>query len=287
MQEAVWFLSNITAGNMQQVQAVIDAGLVPLVIHHLAKVRALCKSVKQNSIDYISWSSDLTWLKTSWWTVVIMGILVPCDSKIYLIKYMRVIELHFMDQWFCLPSWRLFDGLMLCWRYWFSATQHWPETIYLGQWPIFHGPVILPYVLKTIWWTNVIIGILDPCDVKIFHIKCRCVNDLHFKGLWLPSYILKTFWYRNVVLKILIKFVLVQMYIGQWPIFCDTVILPYIFNTILKTKSNFTHFIAEYFSSWSNGWIAWCLSSRAAGNLQQSISPSLVKLVPQKSHQFY
>lgn len=33
----MWFLSNITAGNQQQVQAVIDHDLIPLVIHHLAK----------------------------------------------------------------------------------------------------------------------------------------------------------------------------------------------------------------------------------------------------------
>ena len=35
LQEAVWFLSNITAGNQQQVQAVIDAGLISYIIHHL------------------------------------------------------------------------------------------------------------------------------------------------------------------------------------------------------------------------------------------------------------
>jgi len=35
--EAVWFLSNITAGNQQQVQSVIEAGLVPMVIGHLSK----------------------------------------------------------------------------------------------------------------------------------------------------------------------------------------------------------------------------------------------------------
>lgn len=34
----MWFLSNITAGNQQQVQAVIDAGLIPMIIHQLAKV---------------------------------------------------------------------------------------------------------------------------------------------------------------------------------------------------------------------------------------------------------
>lgn len=33
--EAVWFLSNITAGNQSQVQAVIDAGLLPKVIENL------------------------------------------------------------------------------------------------------------------------------------------------------------------------------------------------------------------------------------------------------------
>lgn len=36
----MWFLSNITAGNQQQVQAVIDANLVPMIIHLLDKVRS-------------------------------------------------------------------------------------------------------------------------------------------------------------------------------------------------------------------------------------------------------
>lgn len=47
LQEAVWFLSNITAGNQQQVQAVIDAGLIPMIIHQLAKVCAWGKSKKE------------------------------------------------------------------------------------------------------------------------------------------------------------------------------------------------------------------------------------------------
>ena len=37
--EAVWFLSNITAGNQQQIQAVINSQLIPDVIHHLQYVR--------------------------------------------------------------------------------------------------------------------------------------------------------------------------------------------------------------------------------------------------------
>lgn len=34
----MWFLSNITAGNQQQVQAVIDANLVPMIVQLLDKV---------------------------------------------------------------------------------------------------------------------------------------------------------------------------------------------------------------------------------------------------------
>ena len=62
--------------------------------------------------------------------------------------------------------------------------KHWPELMYVGQWPVFHGPVILAYILKTIWWTNVVIGILVPCDAKICFIKCMWVSDLHFMYQW-------------------------------------------------------------------------------------------------------
>ena len=44
--------------------------------------------------------------------------------------------------------------------------------------------MILPYILKTIWWTNAIIGILDPCDAKINLIKCMWVSDVHFVVQW-------------------------------------------------------------------------------------------------------
>ena len=113
------------------------------------------------------------------------------------------------------------------------------ETIYVGQWPIFHGPVILPYIFKTIWWTNVIVRILDPCDIKINHIKCMWVSDLHFmvQWFWLISWRLFDggmldwrYWF-SVTLSLTYEY-----YVGQWPIFCGTVILPYIFNTIWWTS---------------------------------------------------
>ena len=82
----------------------------------------------------------------------------------------------------------------------------WPEFMYMyvDHWPIFYGPVILPYILKTIWWTNVIIRTLVPCDAKIYLIKCMCFSDLHFMLQWF-CLILKTIWWLNVVLEILIQ----------------------------------------------------------------------------------
>ena len=165
-------------------------------------------------------------LKTIWWTNVLIGILDPCDAKIYYIKCMWVSDLQFMVQWFCLISWRLFDSM---WH------KHWTETIYVGQWPIFHGQVSLPYILKTICWTNAIVGILDPCDAKINHIKCMWVSDLHFmvQWFWLIS------WRRfdGGMLDWRYWFIVtLSIYVGQWPIFCGTVSLPYIFNTIWWTS---------------------------------------------------
>ena len=145
-------------------------------------------------------------LKTICWTNAKIGILVPSEAKIFLNKCMWASNLHFMVQWFCLISWRLFDGLMLYWRYWFSVTQtlnwnyicrsvtyilwssdfadylmvkchNWttgsmlckdlPDKMYVGQWSSFHGPVILSYIVKTIWWNNVVLEILIQCDTNI------------------------------------------------------------------------------------------------------------------------
>ena len=38
--EAAWMISNVTAGNVSQIQAVIDNGLIPLVVDIITKVMA-------------------------------------------------------------------------------------------------------------------------------------------------------------------------------------------------------------------------------------------------------
>ena len=59
-------------------------------------------------------------------------------------------------QWFCVISWRLFD----IWTSLVGSMNQYDPTfdlkINVGHWPIFHGPVILPYILKTIWYMNIL-----------------------------------------------------------------------------------------------------------------------------------
>ena len=41
LQEAAWTISNITAGQPHQIQAIIDAGLVPAILDIMIKVSAV------------------------------------------------------------------------------------------------------------------------------------------------------------------------------------------------------------------------------------------------------
>ena len=90
----------------------------------------------------------------------------------------------------------------------------WPLTISRSLWPIFHGSVILPYILNTICWINVTPGILVPCDPMNDHLLYlgHC-HTWDISSLW-PDY-----WRQNISLLV-------------WPIFHGSVILPYILNTI-------------------------------------------------------
>ena len=59
-------------------------------------------------------------------------------------------DLYFMDQWFCLISWRLFDIKHHTLGLWVSMTPDvWPKNKCRSLWSVFHGPVILPYILNT------------------------------------------------------------------------------------------------------------------------------------------
>ena len=127
-----------------------------------------------------------------------------CVSVTY-IKWSSVFDFLF---------WRLFDGWMLCWRYWFSVTQKLTldyicRSVTYISWSGEFALYLETYLVDK--W------VLDLCDAKIYHIKCMWDSDLHFMVQWF-CHILKTFWWKNVVLKILFD-------MGHWPVFHDLAIL--------------------------------------------------------------
>ena len=63
-------------------------------------------------------------------------------------------------------------------------------------WPFFHAPAILPYILKTISWINVVLGILVLCDTTIDILTNVGHLDLYFMVQWfcLISWMLFDVW---------------------------------------------------------------------------------------------
>ena len=91
-------------------------------------------------------------------------------------------DLYFMVQWFCLISWRLFD---VCTSYFQSMNQYdpvWPKNKCRSLWPIFHGSVIVPYILKTTWAS--LFGIMNQYDL-MHDLKINVGHcDLYFTVQW-------------------------------------------------------------------------------------------------------
>ena len=73
---------------------------------------------------------------------------------------------------------------IIIWDYESVWPKVWPQNKYRSLWPIFHGPVILPYILKTVWCMYIIVWeyeLVRP-DVwpKIYVGHC----DLYFMVQW-------------------------------------------------------------------------------------------------------
>ena len=76
----------------------------------------------------------------------------------------------------------------------------WPQNKCRSLWPIFHGPAILPYILKTVWCMNIILHDYESVWPDIWpQNKCRSLWPI-FHGPVILPYILKTIWYMNTIL---------------------------------------------------------------------------------------
>ena len=138
-------------------------------------------------------------LKTVWCMNIILGNYESVWHNIWP-QNVGHYDLYFMVQWFCLIAWKLFDIWTPSWDYESVWPDVWPQNIYRTLWPIFHGPVILPYILKTIQWLNIILLDYESIwpDIQPQNI-CRSLCTIFHGPLNLP-YILKTVWCMNIIL---------------------------------------------------------------------------------------
>ena len=136
-----------------------------------------------------------------------------------------------MVQWLCLISWRLLVEECHTSDNESAWNKDWPHKIYVGQWPIFCGPVILLNIFKTIWCRNVILGIVDQCDTKIDFRKYMHVIDLYFavQRFCLISWRLLdgSVWHNDWPDKV---------YVGQWPVVHGPVILHISWRSVSQTN---------------------------------------------------
>ena len=93
---------------------------------------------------------------------------------------------------------------------WVSMTQFLPQNKCRSLWSIFHGPVILPYTLNTIWCKNIILWDHESVWHDVWpQNKCRLLWPIFHSPVVLP-YIVKTLWCMNIMLR---------DYESVWPIF--------------------------------------------------------------------
>ena len=125
---------------------------------------------------------------------------------------------------------------IILWNYESVWHDIWLQNKCRSLWPIFHGPVILPYILKTFWCLNIMLRDYE----LVWHViwpqnKCRSLWPLFHGPLILP-YILKTVWYMNTILldyeSVWPEVWLKNKHRSLWPVFHGPVILPYFLKTI-------------------------------------------------------
>ena len=101
---------------------------------------------------------------------------------------------YFMVHWFCLISWKLFIVWTL--YIYFVIMSRCNAAFVLkqcrSQWSFFHGQVILPYILNSIWWMT-------------WHTFGKWVSVINY-DLWLQNNTLQWFPFFYILLWKTIKF---------------------------------------------------------------------------------
>ena len=144
------------------------------------------------------WFYLISWRPFDIWTPY-FGIISQYDPMFDLKIFVAHCNLYFTVEWFCLISWKLFSGWIL-WEYESVWPDMWPPSMCRSLWPIFHRPLNLPLILKTVWCVNILLSDYE----SIWHDigprnKCRSLWP-KFHGPVILLYILNSIWWMNVIL---------------------------------------------------------------------------------------
>ena len=113
-------------------------------------------------------------------------------------------DLYFIVHWFLL-SWRLWCMNIIIWDYESLWPNIWRQNKCRSLWLLFHVPVILPYITKTIWWMSVMFSDKETVWPKLWpQNKYRRTWHL-FHGLVILLNIFKIIWWMNIIVGIMDK----------------------------------------------------------------------------------
>ena len=131
----------------------------------------------------VLWFCLISWRLYDVWTSC-FGIMSEYDPTFDLKINVGHWDLYFIVQWFCLVSWKTVWCMNIILQDYESVWHYiWPQNKCRSLWPIFHGRVILPYILKTIWFMNIILR--DYESVCTFDLQINVgLCDLHFIVHW-------------------------------------------------------------------------------------------------------
>ena len=143
---------------------------------------------------------------------------------------------------------------IILWDYESVWPEVWPQNYCRSLWPIFHGPVILHYIVKTIWCMNIILWDYELVWPDIWpQNKWRSLWSIFYGPVILPC-ILKIIWCMNIIIwdyDSVWRYVWTQINVGHCDLyFMVKWFLPYILKTILCMNI----IISDYESVWPKVW---------------------------------
>ena len=161
-------------------------------------------------------------------------------------------DLYFMVQWFCLISWKTVWCMKIILQDYESVWPDiWPTNKCRSLWPIFHGPVILPYILKTVWYMKTILSYYESW---MFDLKINVGRfDLYFmvQWFWFISWRLFDIWtpYFGIMSQYGPMFD-PKIIVGR----CDLYFMVQWFCHILKIVCCMNFILQDYESVWPDIW---------------------------------